>query len=145
MKSANNYLLEVIIQNIYLLRPITQCRAETIVVPTPAISNIVLCSSWFQVPSVLFLCLAFSCCEVGLSLNLKKNILNCFSELFTEKRTERERERESVLKQINLTRASMPHQRVLVYHLLVQYVSYKDLMEDINPFRRLLLLEHIIL
>ena len=47
--------------------------------------------------------------------------LICFSELFFnyihwEREREGERGRERVLNQISLTRASMPHQRVLVYH-----------------------------
>ena len=85
----------------------------------------------------------------GRPLKMSFFIIYFFSELFsntyTEKRRERERERE--LNQISLTRASMPHQRFLFYYFsaICLLISNKDFMEDINPFRRILLFEHLIL
>ena len=56
-----------------------------------------------------------------------------------EKRWEKGIEKNQSFK---LTRVSIPYQRVLVHYYLVQY---KDFMEDINPSRQILLLEHFIL
>ena len=69
--------------------------------------------------------------------------------MFLKKNRERERERERESAQSNKFdqgfHASSKDSCLSFLSAICLLVSYKDFMEDINPFRRILLFEHLIL